>query len=571
MRPADRGALAALALALGALPLLLPPFWLFLCTSAVIAAFAALSVGIVTGRAGMVALAPLAFAAIGAWAVTWLNLETGLPFLAQLALGALAAVPFGVAIGLPALRLRGVNLAVVTLGFAAAVDIVLATGSFPGSATGEAVARPGWLLAEWRYFTFCWLAFVLVAAALAWVGARRAGSAWLAVRHSERATAAMGLSVPRTKLSAFAAGAFVAGLGGGLLAGLLGLLSETNFEPVVSLVTFALAVMMGAQLAAGAVLAGAASVFVPEALRRMGVAADMANVLFGLGAIHALSTARGGIAGDVARRRARRRPRPGAPETPARATRPAAAQRPGTARPGPAAGPALEVRGLAVRYGSVVALDGVDLVVRRGAVAALIGANGAGKSTLVDAVAGFTRYAGSVLLDGAPLDGVPAHRRARAGLRRTFQHERTVPELSVGRYVRLAAGRRMDDGELEDLLGFLDCPPAGRPLETVDVGTRRLVELAGALAARPRVLLLDEPGAGLAGAESLRLAGRIREVPARFGCAVLVIEHDMEVVRAACAEVTVLDFGRVIAAGPVDEVLGRRDVVAAYLGEEVRA
>jgi branched-chain amino acid transport system permease protein len=222
-----------------------------------------------------------------------------------------------------------------------------------------------------------------------------------------------------------------------------------------------------------------------------------------------------------------------------------------------------------VRFGSVTALDAVDLEVAAGTVHALIGPNGAGKSTLVDAVTGFIAdYDGEIFLGDARIDRLSATRRARAGIRRTFQQGLAIPTLTVQRYIELSAHRRLGRGEVADLMAFLDGPPPGRTLADVEVGTRRIVEVAAGLAARPRILLLDEPGAGLATEESLLLGARMLEIPQRFGCSVLLIDHDMELVKTACSAITVLDFGRVIASGEAEDVFAHTAVIDAYLGAE---
>ncbi|MBI4045982.1 MAG: ABC transporter ATP-binding protein, partial [Devosia nanyangense] len=195
--------------------------------------------------------------------------------------------------------------------------------------------------------------------------------------------------------------------------------------------------------------------------------------------------------------------------------------------------------------------------------------NGAGKSTMVDAIAGFLpRYEGSVLLDGQAVDALSATRRAQIGIRRTWQTTRIAPELRVGEYVRLAAGN-ISDEELNAVLQWLDCPTPEALIATVDAGTRRLLDVAGVVAARPPVILLDEPAAGQSYAEALKLGERIAEIPQKFGSAVLLIEHDMDLVRRACSSITVLDFGQVIATGDPQTVLALPVVQKAYMGIEV--
>ncbi|MFD7658751.1 ABC transporter ATP-binding protein [Actinosynnema sp. NPDC059797] len=222
---------------------------------------------------------------------------------------------------------------------------------------------------------------------------------------------------------------------------------------------------------------------------------------------------------------------------------------------------------MVVRFGALTAVDHVDLVVPRGHVVGLVGPNGAGKSTLISTVTGFTgRYGGSVLLDGLPVDHLAAHRRARAGLRRSFQQLRVPTSVTVGMFLQVAAGRKLSAAEVDEQLALFACPAADVPVETVDVATRRLLEVAGLALGRPPVLLLDEPAAGHSSAETHLLQQRLAEIPERFGTSVLLVEHDIELVRSTCDSVVVMDFGRVIAQGPPDEVLADPAVVAAYLG-----
>jgi branched-chain amino acid transport system permease protein len=297
------------------------------------------------------------------------------------------------------------------------------------------------------------------------------------------------------------------------------------------------------------------------AVRRFGWSSEYPMILFGVGAVHALSQGGGGISATFPWRRPRH----------STAASPVAPASLGPVAPPPLdAAPVLEVRGLEVRFGALAALSEVDLVVPPRAVVGLIGPNGAGKSTLVDAVGGFLRdYRGQVLLEGRPVDGLGATARAKAGLRRTFQQGRAIPELTVGEFVNVYVPRPLPPAELDELLGFFGLPPADEPIEFVDVGTRRVLEVAACVASRPRVALLDEPAAGLGESQSADLAERIRELPERYGCSVVLIEHDVELVARVCSRVTVLDFGIVLASGPPAQVLTDRNVASAYLGADV--
>jgi branched-chain amino acid transport system permease protein len=230
--------------------------------------------------------------------------------------------------------------------------------------------------------------------------------------------------------------------------------------------------------------------------------------------------------------------------------------------------PVLTVEGLTVQFGALKALDDVSFQVPAASIMGLIGPNGAGKSTFVDAISGFLpKHGGRVLLGGRDLAGLSPTRRARLGLRRTFQQDRVPPLLTIGAYVRFVARRRLSSADIDETLAFFGCPPARARLSSVDVGTRRLVEVAAAVLSQPRLLILDEPAAGLSHEEHLALAARLRELPDRYGTALIIIEHDLDLVRSVCPMLTVLNFGKVLATGPQDEVLANPDVVKAYMGE----
>lgn len=198
----------------------------------------------------------------------------------------------------------------------------------------------------------------------------------------------------------------------------------------------------------------------------------------------------------------------------------------------------------------------------------LIGPNGAGKSTFVDAVSGFLpQHTGTVLLDGEDITRQGPAARARHGLRRTFQQDRVPPQLTVESYVHFVTRTRIEHDELSDALTFLGCPAPEERLSNVDVGTRRLVEVAAAVLAGPKVLILDEPAAGLSHDEHLLFGQRLSRIPSRFDTAIVIIEHDLDLVRTVCTEITVLNFGKVLAQGPQQEVLDNPAVIAAYMGD----
>ncbi len=234
----------------------------------------------------------------------------------------------------------------------------------------------------------------------------------------------------------------------------------------------------------------------------------------------------------------------------------------------------IEVSGLTVRFGGVVPLDGMDITFEAGT-CGLIGPNGAGKTTFFNVLSGFVRpAAGSVRAFGEDLFAMAHFRRARWGLRRTFQTEQAIEELSiydnvamVHEHSKLSRSSRRD--EVLETIEFVGMH--GNPQDrvgTLGAGERRLVELARALVGKPRVVLLDEPAAGLPDAETAQLRDLIRKIPDRTGALVILVDHDMSLVHAVCESTAVLDFGKLIASGPTAEVLRDEQVIRAYLGTE---
>ena len=239
----------------------------------------------------------------------------------------------------------------------------------------------------------------------------------------------------------------------------------------------------------------------------------------------------------------------------------------------------IEIRDLTVRFGGVTPLDAMSVTFESGT-CGLIGPNGAGKTTFFNVLSGFVApAAGSVRAFGDDLLSMPHYRRARWGLRRTFQTEQAIEELSVAGNVALAhehsirgdrASRRTDVLGAIELVG-LDVDPDAT-VGTLGARERRLVEVARAVVGKPRLVLLDEPAAGLPEDETEHLSRVIKAIPEHVGALVILVDHDMSLVSACCEVTAVLDFGKLIATGPTAEVLRNEDVMKAYLGtEEVAA
>jgi len=234
----------------------------------------------------------------------------------------------------------------------------------------------------------------------------------------------------------------------------------------------------------------------------------------------------------------------------------------------------VEIENLTVRFGGVIPVDGLSLVFASGT-CGLIGPNGAGKTTFFNVMSGFVKpAAGTITAFGENLLKMTDYRRARWGLRRTFQTEMAIEQLSVYDNVAMIhehssakrATRRADVLSAIDFVG-LTAPPKSK-VRTLNVRDRRLVEVARAVVGQPRVVLLDEPAAGLPEQETEHLGSVIRRIPEQFGALTILVDHDMRLVSACCETTAVLDFGKLIATGPTAEVLRNEHVINAYLGTE---
>ncbi|WP_328975628.1 ABC transporter permease subunit [Streptomyces canus] len=562
-----------------------------------------LSLVVVTGRGGQISLGQAAYAGLGALFTALLAAGRfpGLPRLPELAALALAVVlvaPLGLLTGWPAITRRGLALALAT--FAVGVGVSRFVFAQPYATAGLSLDRPAGFEGDRAYYV---LELALLTLALLTTHALRrgrTGRALAALRDHESGASAAGVQVPALKLLAFVAGAALAALGGGMLGMGLRAFDPTAYDPVRGLLWFAAVVVLGADSTLGALTAAALLVGL-DAGARGGVAAALVGVLavlvgrFPGGPYEAVRRLRPGrearltATGLRARRRLQQAVRTAAPPT----------ADPGTARPGtprradpdgaeqgtprqsrpptphatdgapapprpPSEGRAvLTTHHLQARYDGFTALDGVDLTVPPGRITAIIGPNGAGKTTLFHCLAGTVRPSqGQVRYGNRDITRLPAHARTRLGIARTFQQLAVFPTLTVAENVRVGAeqGRTPDPAAVDRALRLfaLDGPLRDAPAADLPTGTLRRVELARALAGTPSVLLLDEPAAGLDTAEVTALA-RILRALAADGTALLVVEHDLDLVADLADVVHVMTAGRIIASGPPAHVLDTLD------------
>ncbi|HEY2429360.1 MAG TPA: branched-chain amino acid ABC transporter permease/ATP-binding protein [Acidimicrobiales bacterium] len=591
-------------------------------TYAMILAFAlcATSVTVLTGWAGQLSLGQMAFAGLGALSASALvrgvSVNIGwhhtriiqgslpaVPFPWAVLLGAVVAAVTATLVGIGALRVRGLLLAASTLAFAiAAVDYIFSRPIFSQDGTTAQLPRSSigpvdLNLNNRAYYYGTLLVLVVVLAVLGRLRRSGVGRTIIGVRENEDGAAALTVSPRKAKLTAHALGGFIAGLGGGVLGGLVVTIGFTErfFRVDDSLALVSMAVIGGLGSLAGAVIGALWVIGLPAFWPQNTVVPLLTS---SIGLLIILLYIPGGFTQigywvrDELLRFVEKRLPPPPPK--ASAEPPASLTRPVAAGPAPtnADGTVLAAHGLTVAFSGLVAVDHVDFRAFPHEVVGLIGANGAGKSTLLNAIGGFVAARGRIELLGDDVSGLPAHERARRGLGRTFQAARLFPELSVREVVELALEarqptsfwstalflprsarlerrRRAEAAELIDLLGL------GRYADTVvaelSTGTRRIVELAALLAVSPRVICLDEPTAGVAQRETEAFGPLIKRLQAEMDATLIVVEHDLPMILGISDRLYCLEAGAVIAEGTPGDVRADPRVIASYLGTDERA
>jgi sulfate-transporting ATPase len=562
-----------------------------------------LSLVVLTGYAGQISLAQFALGGMAAYIAGRLVAGSGWPMWLAMLVGAVGVIPVGLIFALPALRTRGVNLAIITLGLGVAIQQVVfdspdLTGGQRGTTVGplhlfgisfDPVRFPE------RYATLALGAFALLALMISNIRRGPAGHRLLAIRANERAAASLGVSAFGVKFYAFGLSAAIAGAGGILLAFSAYSVVYPNFDPLLSIDVVAYTVIGGLGYISGAIggsplATGTVGLLVTNALFGINhgtwVTAVSGGFLIFLLIVHPDGSA-GLWAAGVTRlaRRLMRRNHAAAElheRTAADGGREPVSHAPLARRDVRG----LQVRDLTVRFGGVVAVDAIDLDVPPGQVVGLVGPNGAGKTTLIDAITGFVSpVAGSIVLGDQHLERLAAYKRARLGLARAFQGMELFDDASVEDNIRVAC----DDHRRSAYFTGLFRPPrrqltprAHTAIDQCDVrrhlhqmpnelshGRRRMVALARTLASDPSVVLLDEPAAGLDLARSEELGAIVREMARDWGLAVLLVEHDIDLVTAVCDSVVVLDAGCKIAEGAPNDVFNDPHVIAAFVGASV--
>lgn len=565
-------------------------------------ALAALSVCVITGWTGQISLGQFAFVGIGAY-LTALLLNDGWNIFGAVGASVLAGGISAGLLGIPALRARGMYLAVLTLGFAVAVENWLLPSvilnplqqtlvtAIPPDVFGISLSDPR------NFYYLCFAAFLVVLVALIGIIRSGAGRSLRAVRDNETAAASAGIWAAAAKVKAFALAGAIAALAGALWGVGLGTFQATQFSADASISIVLMVVIGGIATLAGPVIAAIALVGIPVILgfflnSLANSIQDISTLLGAVGVLLVISKDPEGLGGGLIRRREQ-------------ILRWLTTHRPTTAirasRLGPLAKPprraepetTLDIRNVTVAFGGVVANNDVNFHVDGGSVTGLIGANGAGKTTLINAISGAERKAsGGIRMGGIRLDRLPAYRRARLGLARTFQNAQLYAGLTVSETLALAVesgrpapfigsmlhlpGTRRRDKQVRETADTIATNFGLEPwldslVNELSTGTRRIVEIACVTARHPRVVLLDEPAAGVAQREVEQFGRLIEQIKNDTGASVLLIEHDLPFVMSVSDRVIALAEGKVIAQGTPDAVKTDPAVIASYLGTDDRS
>lgn len=591
--PVKMAAVAGLIVLLLAIPLMpLTKYQLHLINLIVISGILAMSLDLLFGFLGQMSLAHASFYGIGAYASALLTIH-GIPFwiAAPLAMVLCGAVGFGV--GIPTMRLTGFYLAMATMSFSIIMSTLFVQSvDITGGPNGLLnIPSPRFFGTELfgpqrgvsgNYY-YLLIACGIFTYAFIWrLTSGRLGRAIVGVRESAPAAASVGINVRLVQVAVFALSCMFAGLAGSLYAHLILYISPETFTFGNSLLALLAVVLGGIGTIWGPLVGAAILTWLGEAMRQFGA---YQLVIYACALLLVISLIPHGVSGlltSVVRRKLDSTRSPSPDDAHAEQLAP-----PTRARVEDREAVLLEVEGVSRRFGGVHALSGVSFKVRSGEIKAVIGPNGSGKSTLFNVISGFDRAnRGSVRFGERAIAGLPPYKIARSGMARSFQVVQLFGRMSVRENLLLAGQRCHDSGILSSLLGLKTNAVADRrnaaaadwllneaglyaqrhkPAATLPYGRQRILEVARALATQPKLILLDEPAAGLNTGEAFELADYLRKIRNR-GVTILVVEHNMPFVLGLADSIVVLDSGQKIADDVPDVIQCDERVIASYLG-----
>lgn len=542
---------------------------------------AAAGLNVLVGYAGQKSLGHAGLFAVGAYTVAMANVDFGLNPWLSLGLACVMGALFGLVIAAPSVRVSGPSLAMVTIGFGIVVEKIVTewTDLFKGQAGFYGISAPSFMgktFTNLHWVLFVGLLCVATHLLLRSLLKGRFGRAFMAVQLAEPAAESVGISVVRAKTLAFVISAVTCALAGGLVAQQNQYFNSDFITFNLSILLLVIVIFGGSGSLYGPLLGSVILTLLDAWLARWPA---LQHFTYGALLLFSLYLMPNGIAGALARFAPKSRTEePSAP--PAETERHARSLKDG---------PLLEVSGLYKAYGGVIPVREVGFSIAAGKVHALIGPNGAGKTTLLNLLSGHVKPdRGAIRLNGQEVAGQPAWRIAQAGVGRTFQNLKLFGNMSVldnvliGAHMHVDApfwaalfalprNRRAEAKARAGAVALLNQLGLGERIHdeasSLPYGLQRRLEIARALASNPRLLLLDEPAAGLNPQETHELGDVIRRIQGS-GITVLLIEHHMDLVMGISDHVIVLEYGEKIAEGKPDAIRRDPKVIAAYLGVE---
>ena len=584
-----RWLLALLLAVLGVIPAtgMLPPFWLTLIDNIGLASLVAMGLVLLTGVGGMTSFGQAAFVGFGAYTTAVLTANLGLSPWLSLPVSLLVTGFSALILGLLTVRLAGHYLPLGTLAWALSIYFLFKNSDFLGRNDGvpnlPAPSIAGFALSTpLSMYPLIWISVALAGLATSNLLNSRSGRAIRALRGHGEMARSFGVNKANYKLLVFVYAAMLAGLSGWLYAHLQCSVNPTPFGVEPGMELLFMAVIGGAGQVGGAVLGATVVILLKNLLQRftpflVGHDLQLEAVVFGIIILLMLRFARDGLWPRLAGLLIAAPP----PLATMMSSEPLA-KRPVSP---PSDAPLLQLDGVTKRYGGLVAVNAATFGVGRGEIVALIGPNGAGKSTTFDLITGVQPLsAGQIAFDGQPIANATPNRIAALGIGRTFQHTKLVGDMSLLENVALGAHQRLSPGPVSSIVR-LDRAPEARllaeaarqiervglsaqqsmPAGSLALGQQRIAEIARALALDPRLLLLDEPAAGLRHFEKVALAELLRSLRTE-GLTILLVEHDMGFVMGLVDRIVVLDFGTKIAEGAPQAIRSDPAVIEAYLG-----
>ncbi len=610
-RPRRLALFGVIAFVLIVAPHVMPDnYWLRIYTMTGLWIMLALGLNVVAGFAGLLDLAYVAFFGIGGYAFALLSssqFDIHLPFLLVLPMAAVFTMAVGFALGSTSLRLKGDYLAIVTLAFGQIFKLLLLnldtpidiTGGVNGIYSFDPISIFGFrIISPVAYAYLIWTAALIVAIGAFRMKASRIGRGWEALREDELAAEAMGVNTTWMKLMAFAGGAFVAGGAGALFASFQDSVFPNNFDFPQLVIVYCMVILGGLGNVTGVILGAVLLSILPEFLREYGAYRMMS---YGLILIVLMALRPQGILGDIGLLSKKKK----RPDIDKSGKLRASTDLYYAEKEKPPKEPdtkvcfhksdrvMLKLDRITRDFGGIKAVNNLSLELHEKEILSIIGPNGAGKTTLFNLISGiYPPTAGKIYFEGVQITKLNPHKVVKAGIARTFQNLRLFNKMSVldnarvGRFCRTDAGplaillrlprhnreERETEHKTRNILGLFGGRLTGyrfsQQAMSLSYANRRRLEIARALATDAKLLLLDEPSAGMNPQETIEITAFIKTLRDVHGCTILIIEHKLNVVRTISDRVIALDYGVKIAEGGYDEVACNEQVIEAYLGRK---